>query len=131
MRGPRALSVPLFTQALASSPTVVERIRDALNVLPADDLGHTAGTMILALADGNEGQSPINPVQLVSAIKASHKYLGHGAQEDAEEAFLILVSALFVQEPVHAPKSGSQGSRSFGSRGWQQGTVRRNGQYGL
>jgi hypothetical protein len=117
-------------QALAHSPTVVERIRDALNVLPADGLGHTAGTVVLALADGNEGQSPINPVQLVSAIKASHKYLGHGAQEDAEEAFLILVSALFVQESVHALRPGFQGYRSLGSSGWPQGMVRRNVHYG-
>jgi len=82
-------------QALASSPTVLEGIRHQLCELPEDGLGSTAGAMIINLADHREGQGPINPTKLVSAIKAQHKYLGHGAQEDAEEAFLILIAALF------------------------------------
>ena len=59
-------------QALASSPTVLEGIRHQLCELPEDGLGSTAGAMIINLADHREGQGPINPTKLVSAIKAQH-----------------------------------------------------------
>jgi ubiquitin C-terminal hydrolase len=72
-------------QALASSPTVLERIHDALDELPEEGIGRAAGTMIIALADHREGQAPINPSKLVSEIKSRHKYLGNGSQQDAEE----------------------------------------------
>lgn len=100
-------------QALASSPTVLEFIRHHQLSDPRDDgLGSAAGTIILKLADHREGQSPINPARLVSAIKAQHKYLGHGAQEDAEEAFLILVAALSAKERPRVPAAPVQGRGS-------------------
>ena len=37
-------------QALASSPTVQERVRHAISTLPAESLGVAAGAMILNLA---------------------------------------------------------------------------------
>jgi len=102
-------------QALASSPTVLEFIRHHQLSEPRDDgLGSAAGTMILKLAEHREGQSPINPARLVSAMKSQHKYLGHGAQEDAEEAFLILVAALSAKERPRASAAPVQGRGSTG-----------------
>ena len=109
-------------QALASSPTVLERIRIALNDLPEDAIGRAAGAMLLGLADHHEGQAPMNPSKLVSEIRLRHKYLGNGGQQDAEEAFLILVAAMFAQEP--GQRSSRQGIGQL-SRRSSRGIVKR------
>ena len=106
-------------QALASSPTIQERVQQELVVRPPDTLGAMVGAMLLKLAEHREGQPPLNPTHLVREIKECHKSLGHGAQEDAEEAFLVLLAAVFSS----AGTLGASGALRSTNRGPRAGAA--------
>ena len=87
--------VASIVQALAGSEDVIAAARSSLKNKPIRCLGRAACELLLKLADQDlRDGSVLTPTELIGLIREKHKAIGF-AQQDAEEAFLIICQAIF------------------------------------
>jgi hypothetical protein len=85
--------VASIVQALAGSEDVIAASKSLLKKQPTQCLGKAACELLIKLADGDNA-SVVTPTEVIGLIRAKHKAIGF-AQQDAEEAFLIICQAIF------------------------------------
>ena len=92
-------------QAMAGSEDVVRACRSGMQLKPHGSIGRAAGELILRLCEESCDKGVISPSDLILRIRERYKNIGF-AQQDAEEAFLIISGALFSKDHGTGQRTG-------------------------
>mmetsp|Transcript_46535 Transcript_46535/g.113317 ORF Transcript_46535/g.113317 Transcript_46535/m.113317 type:complete len:451 (+) Transcript_46535:117-1469(+) len=94
-------------QALSGSGDVLAAAKAALTHQPPDSVGRATAELIIKLSDESRERGVLNPADLIGKVRRHHKSIGF-AQQDAQDAYLILVEAMFAQRG-HRALGGEDG----------------------